>query len=212
MNYKFINVLVFAAGAAIGSAVTWKFLKTKYERIAQQEIDSVKAAFSDMSAMRQDNSADDQSKESKQIDWDELEDLDEDNEAEDESDADRFAEYEHIVRKYYNKEQEGGSDAMAENVVDEPYVIAPLEFGELDGYRTIELTYYADDILEDAEYEIVNNRDELLGRKALMTFGEYEDDAVFVRNERLRTDFQILKDHRTYSEARHIGPDQVHNE
>ena len=39
------NVLIFAVGAAIGSAVTWKLLKTKYERIAQEEIDSVKEVF-----------------------------------------------------------------------------------------------------------------------------------------------------------------------
>ena len=44
MKCKFINVLVFAAGAAIGSAVTWKVVKTKYERFAQEEIESVKEA------------------------------------------------------------------------------------------------------------------------------------------------------------------------
>ena len=40
------NVLIFAVGAAIGSAATWYFVKTKYERIAQEEIDSVKEEFS----------------------------------------------------------------------------------------------------------------------------------------------------------------------
>ena len=94
-----------------------------------------------------------------------------------------------------------------------PYVIAPYDFGELDGYNQIELTYYeGDDTLEDDEYNIITDRDELLGPKALTTFGEYEDDAVFVRNERLRTDFQILKDTRTYKEARSVGPDQVDDE
>ena len=42
MNNTFKNVLIFAAGAFIGSAVTWKLVKTKYEKIAQEEIDSVK--------------------------------------------------------------------------------------------------------------------------------------------------------------------------
>lgn len=40
------KLLIFAAGGAIGSVVTWKLLKTKYERIAQEEIDSVKAVYS----------------------------------------------------------------------------------------------------------------------------------------------------------------------
>ena len=38
--------IVFAAGAAIGSVITWKVLKDKYEKLAQEEIDSVKEAFS----------------------------------------------------------------------------------------------------------------------------------------------------------------------
>ena len=39
------KVLLFTAGAAIGSAVTWMLVKTKYEKIAQEEIDSVKEEY-----------------------------------------------------------------------------------------------------------------------------------------------------------------------
>ena len=45
MNKKFFNVLLFTAGAAIGSLVTWKVVKTKYERIIQDEIDSFKESY-----------------------------------------------------------------------------------------------------------------------------------------------------------------------
>ena len=37
---KFVNFLAFALGAAAGSAVTWKALKDKYAKYAQEEIDS----------------------------------------------------------------------------------------------------------------------------------------------------------------------------
>ena len=40
------KIVIFAVGAGIGSAVTWKLLKAKYEQIAQEEIDSVKEVFS----------------------------------------------------------------------------------------------------------------------------------------------------------------------
>ena len=93
-----------------------------------------------------------------------------------------------------------------------PYVISPYDFGEIEGYSLIELTYYADGILEDEEYNVVTDVDELVGQDSLYSFGEYEDDAVFVRNERLRADFQILKDYRTYVEAKNVGPKQVGNE
>ena len=91
MNSKFINVLMFAAGAAIGSVVTWKFVKTRYEQIAQEEIDSVKQAFSEMMSIREDqneyesgNEPDVRQERSRQINWSELEDLDEDDENDDE--------------------------------------------------------------------------------------------------------------------------------
>lgn len=207
MNCKFINVLVFAAGAAIGSAVTWKVVKAKYEKIVQEELESIKEAFADRIGETQGQNEDDTESEAdeesdgsdRQIDWDELEDLDEEDEEDDSCDED-LNEYERLVENYTN--EKGGAKKMEK----EPYVIAPYDFGELDDYSQIELTYYDDGVLEDDEYNIVTDADELIGPKALTTFGEYEDDAVFVRNERLKADFQILKDYRTYDEARSTGP------
>lgn len=215
MNCKFINVLMFAAGAAIGSTVTWKVVKTKYERIVQEEIDSVKETFANNFANRSDinedvteNNGDDSYH---QVNWSELEDLneeeDEDEDDEDDkSEQDYLRDYGRLIDRYTNNNNEKGG---AENMAKEPYVISPYDFGEIDEYHKIELTYYADGILEDEDYSIINDADELIGPKALTTFGEYEDDAVFVRNERLSTDFQILKDYRTYDEARSVGPNKV---
>ena len=36
------KILIFAAGVAIGSAVTWKLVKDKYKKQADDEIASVK--------------------------------------------------------------------------------------------------------------------------------------------------------------------------
>jgi hypothetical protein len=210
MKSKFINVLFFTVGAAIGSAVTWKVVKTKYDRLIQEEIDSVKEAFvevygehkADMDEeIPEEEEDEDPSEGVHQIDWSELEDLDEEEEYT--PTKEDLLEYESLVHNYHD--EKGG----AHEVKKEPYVIAPYDFGELDDYSTIELTYYMDGILEDDEYHIVTDADSLIGPKALTTFGEYEDDAVFVRNDYLRTDFQILKDYRTYDEAKHIGPDRV---
>jgi hypothetical protein len=194
---------MFAAGAAIGSAVTWKIVKDKYEKIVQEELDSIREAFSDTPVDVQEDVTDDDESEYEQINWDDLEDLDEEEDAESDDD---MSEYARLLNNYTKKE--GG----AENMAKEPYVISPYDFGEIDGYRTIDLTYYTDGILEDEDGNIVTDADELIGLKALTTFGEYEDDSVFVRNEGLRTDFEILKDYRTYDEANTIGPKQVGNE
>lgn len=219
MKCKFINVLVFAAGAAIGSAVTWKVVKTKYERIAQEEIASVKEAYADMVANLQEqvddystmDEAEEWSDRASKIDWSDYEDLDvEEVEGDYVPNDDDLNEYARLTEQYNNTDEKGGVNNMAR----EPYVISPYDFGELDGYSQVELTYYADGTLEDEDYNILTDADvnELIGRDSLYTFGEYEDDAVFVRNERLRADFQILKDYRTYEVARSIAPNQVDDE
>lgn len=203
MKSKFINVFMFAAGAAIGSAVTWKIVKTKYDQIVQEELESIREAFGekDSDDQEQTDERDDEDGrqgQSRHIDWSELEDLNEEDDK-----PNDLQEYGALVSNYTS--EEGGSTILAK----EPYVISPYDFGELDDFHQIELTYYADDILEDDEGNIVKDVEELIGPKALYTFGEYEDDAVFVRNERLRTDFQILKDYRTFADARSIGPNRV---
>lgn len=215
MNCKFTNVLVFAAGAAIGSAVTWKIMKPKYEMIVQEEIASVNKAYADMIANLQEqiddyataDAAEEWKDRAEQIDWSSLEEPDNDpEETEPTNRATDKVKYARIVNKYTS--EKGG----AENMAKDPYVISPYDFGELDDYSQVELTYYADGTLEDEDYNVIKDYEELIGRDALNTFGEYEDDAVFVRNERLRADFQILKDYRTYEQARSVGPDQVDDE
>ncbi len=212
MRNKIINVLVFAVGAAIGSAVTWKVIQTKYERIMQEEIDAFKESYAecmdncDVIDDCEHDEADEETE--KQINWDELEDLDE--EEDDDKSNNDLREYARLIEQY--TKEEGGAEDMSKDAANMPYVISPYDFGELDGYSQVELTYYADGTLEDDEYNIITDSDELLGPKALYTFGEYEDDSVFVRNDRLRADFQILRDYRTYAEARSIGPGQVDDE
>ena len=223
MNRKIINLIIFTVGAAFGSAVTWKIVKDRYEKIVQEEIKSVKEVFSDRFNHSNEESSSEESDDEmseedsvsdyRKICWDDLEDLDPSElEEEEEYQADYagavVSKYEDIANIY----KEGGADNMPTSESREPYVIEPIEFGELDGYKTFELTYYEDGILEDENYEIVRNPEEILGPDALGSFGEYEDDSVFVRNERLCADFQILKDYRTYDEARSIGPGRVDDE
>lgn len=222
MKSKITNIIMFAAGAAVGSAVTWKVLKTKYDRLIQEEIDSVKEAFSDrFDSVQETDEEDDEeeadteaeseeepkpkklSRSSTTITWDNLDKYIEDDNEKEFTEAEKNK-YEELASTYTS--EKGGVEDM---MFKPPYVISPYDFGELDDYNQVELTYYLDGILEDEDYHIVTDADELIGPDALNTFGEYEDDSVFVRNERLCTDFQILKDYRTYDEARSVNPAQV---
>ena len=178
---KLLGVFIFAVGATVGSVVTWKLLKTKYERIAQEEIDSVKEAFS-----QRVNSDDNDIK--NDTEKDKTEDDDE----------------EYFVRvndlgytsssvPYVNEVKKKGG-----GTVKRPYVITPDEFGEIYEYDTISLRYYADKVLTDEDDVIITNVDEIIGEDSLTHFGEYEDDSVFVRNDEMKADYEILLDLRKY--------------
>lgn len=168
MNNILSKSIIFIAGAAIGSAVTWKLVEKKYERIAQEEIESVREMYSKR-ALEEDN-----------------EDIPEEYY---EQKTDR-AEYKNIAKMYKGDTLDSEEDD--ENMFG-PYVIPPEDFDE-EGYETVSLYYYEDGVLEDMlTKEIIENVDELVGKESLTHFGEYEDDSVFVRNDRLRTDFEILR-------------------
>ena len=86
-----------------------------------------------------------------------------------------------------------------------PYVISPDEFGGVEEYEKISLSYYADGILADDDDEVMENADEIVGLDSLTHFGEYEDDSVFVRNDVMKCDYEILLDHRNYKDvASHV--------
>lgn len=180
------SLIVFAAGAAVGSVVTWKLVKTKYEQIAQEEIDSVKEVFSRKN--------------------EQTEEVCENTENE----GDDFVNYKRVIKdtgyaRVSNEKQEEGDEDMS----DAPYVISPEEFDELDDYDVESLTLYADGVLTDDFNNVIEDVDSLVGSESLDHFGEFEDDSVFVRNDRLKCDYEILADERNYHD---LYPQEVEEE
>ena len=184
MKNTLTKLFIFAAGAVVGSAVTWKFVEEKYKQIAQEEIDSVKEAFG-ITRETKDSAEDD-------IAEDYIENTDGNSASFTETDQ-----YKELLKHqgYINYSNDKGGDNM-----DRPYVISPEEFGELDDYEQISLTYYDDKVLTDDFGNIIEDVDSLIGIDSLTHFGEYEDDSVFVRNDRTKCDYEILLDVRKYSE------------
>ena len=91
----------------------------------------------------------------------------------------------------------------------EPYIISPDEFQEDMGYTAITFYYFADGVLTDENQEIVDDVENSVGRDFADHFGDYEDDCVHVRNERLMCEYEILLDQRTYDEVAHAKPHRV---
>ena len=82
------------------------------------------------------------------------------------------------------------------------YVISPEEFGESE-LPSESLTYWADGVVTDEANCVMDEDDieETIGSDALNHFGEYEDDSVFVRNETLDKEYEILMDTRRFSDV-----------
>ena len=196
MNGTLSKIVIFVAGAAVGSLASWQLLKTKYERIAQEEIASVKAVYSYKEAGEafgegvKEGIENVEKEESPEECIPTVKDL-----------------YSSMVEKagYVNYSDVKMPEVKTKeevNNVDKPYVISPEEFGELEDYDKIGLTYYADGALAtDDTNELVDDVDNIVGIDSLDTFGDYEDDAVHVRNDRLKCDYEILKDVRNYTDT-----------
>ena len=196
---KIINMAIFVAGVAVGSIVTWRYVEKKYEQIAQDEIDSVKEVFS-----------------KRETDFvEETKDVDAITKANNAKEKPNLVEYAALLHKrgyanYSNIDAEDKEEVEEKPIaVDIPHVIAPEDFGELDDYEKISLTYYADQILADDNDVIVDDVEDVVGFDSLNSFGEYEDDSVFVRNDRLKCDYEILLDQRKYSSVIRRKPHEV---
>ena len=190
MNCKLFNVLSFTAGVVIGSAVTWKLLKTKYdkeyEEKYQEEVKEAKEFYKKKSEASVQNG-----------------EIISTKNLNNKPDIMEYAakikelhytgEEEQLEMEYVRKED----DSMK----DEPYVISEEEFDEA-GYDTETLTYYADGVLTDWYNELIDNPEEFVGKNVLENFDELADgDTVFVRNDNHMTDYEIQRDHRNYNDV-----------
>ena len=194
MENSIIKVFIFAAGAVIGSAVTWKFVKTKYERIADEEIESFKEYYEKKIESKTTDQVEPIDEESLSATIEEMEDyLDKVNEC-------GYSRVESTVKK-------GGVTSMPK---DGPYVISPDEFDELPDYDSVTLSYYNDGVVTNMWDSPLDSDevDELIGRESLEHFGDYEDDpdVVYVRNDRLKADYEILRDYRNYRDVEADDP------
>lgn len=178
MNKTIFGVAGFILGAAAGSVTTWKLLKNKYAQIAQEEIDSVKEVYSQKEKPASEESNEEVIKEDKAETEEKIKQLD-----------------------YTSYSKPDKTPETMKESEDIPYVITPEEFGEFDDYEEISLTFWADQIITDDDDEILEDVNRVIGFESLNHFGEYEDDSVYVRNDRLKCDYEILLDQRKYEDV-----------
>ena len=162
-NNVAIAVSSFVLGGALGAFITKKLLKSKYERMAKEEIEEIREFYRNKLAEKEAEAKDEeQAKPDENVDTQEA-----------------------------KEEKEYGVG---------PYVISPDEFGELYDYDPTTLILYADGVLAYEDGVKVKEVDDIVGIESLNTFGKYEDDTVYVRNEAMKADYEIIRDEARYSD------------
>lgn len=185
MNDNLSKALMFVAGAAIGSIVTWKVIEEKYKRIADEEIESVKEVFKkESSVIAEQFSTDEEETEEEPVKVAAVTHAPE---------KPKITDYAAMTRNLgYDTATDDKKETDAADK-EGPYVIHPNDFGMNDDYDTVSMLYHADDYLTDEQNVLVEDIENSVGFECLNTFGEYEEDAVYVRNDELKTDYEILR-------------------
>lgn len=157
------KILIFSLGVAVGAVTSWFIAREKYRKIADDEIASVKEVF--------------QRKKKEEAE------LAEENKT-----------YCGLVDTY---DTESADDDLAEDKDDSmlPYIIEPEEYGQNTDNGITVLMWYGNDILTDTYGVNVDDIVNTVGREFIDHFGENseEPDVVYVRNDRLEMDYQILQ-------------------
>ena len=186
MGDKVVKVLIFATGVVVGSIMTARLIKDKYEKIAEDEIADMRDYYNEKRKK--------------------LSDLTEDTVSEEKTSGITDEEKEEYDRQLtnYNKMFESGEETknVAEDNDDEESdddeddgitLLHPQEFGTLDDYETAFLEYYTDGYVIDEFGDVVDDPEKILGKEALGSIGKYSEDVIHVRNESEMTDFEVLK-------------------
>ena len=203
MNKNLYKLFIFAVGAVIGSAATWFYTKKYYEKIADEEIESVKEVFSQRKF------------EPEKISQNAFEPENRFEEPYTSANKPSLKDYVSMVDGLGYKDYAGNRTRTEEpeevDDVERPYVITPEEFGCYE-YQEVSLTHYSDGILTDEQDNPIEDVDGTVGADYASHFGEYEDDSVFVRNDRMKMDFEILADLRKYSDLPKNNPRPAEDE
>ena len=101
-----------------------------------------------------------------------------------------------------NNEAEPQKRAPKIQESDEPYIITADDYGDMQEYETIELTFYAGDgVVSDDQDEEIDDPTDIIGIEAYRSLESGEYDAVYVRNDKRKCDYEIVVDHRDYYDS-----------
>lgn len=168
------HVLYFLAGAGVGAGLAWYITKRHYENYIYDEVDAIRESYEEEKQEERDKKV--YRAKVKNLDY-----ISQDIVPIDEEDCD-----ENGIKK-----DETEINPFPSEPVDYPYTIGPDAYHDETLFDKQTVTYYTEsDVLVTDEDEIIEHG--LIG-DGINQFGEYEEDTVFVRNEKLGMDFEVIR-------------------
>ena len=183
---KLSHVIAFVAGAAVGYFAANYLLKNKYEKRFQQEVSSTIEAFK---SNKKDDEVTHKDEKLKTVS--------------DEVVVDDIKEYAKNIGKHdYSEVKDEKPSEESEDNIDhtKPYVITEEEVDAYMNYSITQWNYYADGVLTDENNEVVEDVSTTIGKEAFEYLKKTSESAIYVRNDLLELDYEILKNEMTYAE------------
>ena len=173
------GLLIFAAGALAGAFAGARIAKKHYEELAQEEIEEVRAYYKNKEKEETNVIEEPEKIEEKSI------------EVEEKKEYDTIIKHGNYMTMEEDKENE---DDELYSSDDEPYIIDPSEFGNYGHYATQTCTYFADGVLVDDVDEVIEDPETLVGNYHVDIFRDFDATSVYVRNDWMKMDFEIIRD------------------
>lgn len=189
---KLSHVIAFVAGAVIGYFTADYLLKDKYEKRFQQEVSSTIEAFktNKNEGYNKNNEVTFNGEKLKAVS--------------DEVVVADIKEYAKNIGKHDYSEV--NNDKPYEESKDDdidhtkPYIITEEEVDAYMNYSITQWNYYADGVLTDENNEVVEDVSTTIGKEAFEYLKRTSESAIYVRNDLLELDYEILKNEMTYAE------------
>lgn len=183
---KLKGLLIFAAGAIAGTVAGIGMSKRHFEAIAAQEINEVRDYYRKANKELADQLVD-KTSDIKEEQAEEPEKI--------EVNKEEKKEYDNIIKhgNYITTEEINDEEELFSED-DEPYIIDPSEFGNNGHYATQTCTYFADGVLVDDVDEVIEEPETLVGNFHVDIFRDFDATSVYVRNDWMKMDFEILRD------------------
>ena len=168
------EIFIFVLGVVAGTFTGAQIAKKKYEEIANEEIEEIRAYYKERATELPEQTVE-MTRDEEEPKVEEIE----------------IKEYSKIIRGNYMAYDEEEQT----NTQYAPYTIDPSEFGKDGEYDTMTCTYFADGILVDDVDQEFEDWDLHVGKHHVDIFNEFpEATCVYVRNDLDGMDYEILKD------------------